>query len=310
MPDQQLNTIIAAAIERIAAEMRQTAPYMADQVFAWMQQLARSDRPADYFTHPVAFPMLLLPWWLEQAFHEMPDRAFQADLIYSTINGYYFIRLLDNVMDDHATVEHTLLPAAGFFHTQFQSQYQRYFPYSHPFWKLFTAVWFHSGDATIKDAALATLDRDTFIEVAAQKVSAAKIPLAAVCYRYEQPERIELWSRFIDLLGCWHQMFNDLFGWHKDLARATPTYFLSEAERRRDPTEPVAAWVVREGFAWGMQSLTVWMAEAKTLAGQLHVPHLEGYLDTRMMLLLDRYAELQAGLDSAAQLFAMAARSH
>lgn len=289
--------------------MERAAPFMAGQVAAWAQRLAGGPQPADYFTHPIAFPMLLLPWWLEQTLRDPPDRDLQADLAASTISGYYFIRLLDNVMDEGAEVERKLLPAAGFFHTQFQSPYQRYFAAAHPFWELFRRVWFHAADSTIRDAALTNIDRDTFITVAAQKVSAARIPLAAVCYRYERPELIAEWSRLVDLLGAWHQMFNDLLGWHKDLAHGAHTYLLSEAERQRAPGETVAAWVLREGFAWAMAALEGWMAELRALAAGLGSPALERYLDGRAGQLRARYEESRAGLRSAARLLELAGQT-
>ena len=74
-----------------------------------MRQLAGSDASADYFCKPHAFPMLQLPWWLERTLRPAPDLALQRDLARSTMCGYYYIRMIDNVMDGHATVEPGLL---------------------------------------------------------------------------------------------------------------------------------------------------------------------------------------------------------
>ena len=54
---------------------------------------------ADYFLHPVAFPLMLLPWWLERQLREQYSTSFQEDLIISNASLYYYIRLVDNVMD-------------------------------------------------------------------------------------------------------------------------------------------------------------------------------------------------------------------
>ena len=272
MYPHQLSQIITQAIVRLQTDLHQAAPVMAAQVVPWLESLAGSARPEDYFKHPLAFPALLLPWWVEQSLGPSPDLALQADLAYSTINGYYYIRLIDNLMDGHATVERELLPALNFFHTQFQSTYLPHFPADHPFWPDFTAIWLRSGEAAMEDAALATIDEVAFTRVAAQKVCAAKIPVAAICYRRHRPDLIAPWTEAVDLLGGWHQFLNDLFDWHKDLARQTTTYFLSEAERRRHADELVVSWVAREGFAWGIDQAQGWMSRLKSQAEALNSP--------------------------------------
>jgi hypothetical protein len=305
MYDPPLNRIITEAVSRLHTELEQVAPYMAQHISQWMRQLSGTAQPEDYFKHPLAFPALLLPWWLEKTLCQNPDVALQSDLAYSTINGYYYIRLIDNLMDGHATVELNLLPALGFFHTQFQAAYQPYFTHSHPFWNFFSTVWFHSGEIAMRDANLTDIDEAQFELVVAQKVCAAKIPLAAVCYRYEQPQLIEPWSQFVDLFGCWHQFLNDLFDWHKDYTNQTRTYFLSEAERRRQTHEPVVGWVIRAGFEWALKKLQLWMSALKILAADLRSPDLVAYLDTREAMLLKQQEEVAEGLQNLAKLISL-----
>ena len=302
MYDSGISQIITEAIARLHHEMAQTAPYLARRVSDWTRQLSGSDQPADYFKHPLAFPSLLLPWWLEKSIANDPEVTFQSELAYSTINGYYYIRLIDNLMDGHATVELELLPALGLFHTQFQLVYQRYFTVDHPFWELFTTIWLHSAEATMKDATLVGIDATLFEQVAAQKVCAVKIPLAAVCYRYDRPELIEPWFRLVDLLGCWHQFLNDLLGWHRDHTRQTRTYFLSEAERRREVDEAVVSWIAREGLNWAIDKLETWMSSLQDLAVNLSSPDLETYLNTRNQMLQQQKEEIAEGLQNLAKL--------
>jgi len=294
--DAQLSNLISTALARLQSEMAGAAPVMTQHVTRWMEHLAGSIPPEHYFKHPQAFPSLLLPWWLEKSLREMPDLDFQADLVYSTINGYYAIRLADNLMDGHATVEYQLLPALNFFQTEFQAAYQPYFAAGHPFWDFFRAAWFHSAEVTLQDALLTELDAVQFEQIAAQKTSAARIPLAAVCHHYGRTDRLEPWSRLVDLLGCWHQFLNDLFGWHRDYERRTTTYFLSEAERRRRPNEPVLSWVAREGFGWGMAQAQGWMSALQALAQELGSPELVSYLETREEMLQRQATEASAGL--------------
>jgi hypothetical protein len=67
----------------------------------------------------------------------------------------------------------------------------------------------------------------------------------------------------------------------------------------------VADWVLREGFAWGIETLTAWMAELEARGNELESPDLLDYLKTRDALLSKRHREVAAGLESAAQLLAL-----
>jgi hypothetical protein len=302
MYDPELKEAIISAVSRIGAEMGQKVPFMAERASAWMGELAGPAQLADYFLHPLAFPMLLLPWWVEKTCRAAPDLPFQSDLAYSTVNGYYYVRLIDNVMDGDVNIDLKLLPALNFFHSQFQAAYQSYFAAGHPFWNDFGKFWLRSGESAMQDASLPEIDQAQFTQIAAKKVCAAKIPVAAVCYRNDRPDLNQPWFRLVDLLGCWHQMLNDLFDWHKDLGHDAPTYFLSEAGRSKAVDESVAAWVVRKGFAWDSDTLGAWMAELKEMGGRLQSPDLWAYLEKREALFLDRQAEVTAGFENMARL--------
>lgn len=305
MYDPQQSRLISAAISRLQHELAQAAPVLAQHALHWMQQLAGGTEPANYFTHPQAFPSLLLPWWLEKSLGAGHDLPFQADLVYSTINGYYAIRLADNLMDGNSTVELKLLPALNFFQTQFQAAYHPYFAADHPFWRFFKTIWFHSAEVTFQDALLTDVEVAQFEQVAAQKTCAAKIPLAAVSYRSDRADLIAAWSRCVDLFGCWHQLLNDLFGWQRDYSNGIQTYFLAEAKRRRHSDEPVVAWVAREGFAWALERAQSWMSALKTLAHELHSPDLLAYLEMREGMLQKQANEVTAGLEALARIAAI-----
>jgi hypothetical protein len=304
MYDTELQDTITAAIARIEARMAEAVPFMAKRIGVWMRGLSGSTQPADYFLHPLAFPMLLLPWWVEKACRSDPDLPFQSDLAYSTLCGYYYIRTIDNAMDGDVDVDLELLPALSFFHSQFQFAYQRYFPASHPFWNSFHDIWWCGAEAAMHDASLRNSSRAQFMQVAAQKVCAAKIPVAGVCHRNGRPDMMDAWFQVVDLLGCWHQMLNDLLDWHKDMGHHNQTYFLSEAGRRRAAGEPVSTWVIREGFAWGCDLLHTWMAELVEMAQRLPSADLLAYLETREAMFSEREAQVQAGFQNMSRLLA------
>lgn len=304
MYDPELDQLITFAFKRLHTTLSSHAPFMAEQVSRWTKGLPNADlTEEEYFKHPRSFPMLLLPWWLEKTLPGA-DLDFQKDLVYSTISYYYHIRLIDNLMDGHATVELAILPVLACLFAQFQQQYQRYFALEHPFWESFDRFLLESCEATIKDAGLGEIDHDQFIHVSAKKTGAAKIPLVAVCYRYAHPELLPSWAQFVDLFGRWHQMQNDLYDWHRDLHHDTPTYFLLEANRRKANGESVVDWVVREGLAWGNQVLQAWMDELKITGAALNSPDVIAYLDLRERIMFERREEVMQGLRDVANLLA------
>ncbi|OQY44602.1 MAG: hypothetical protein B6242_12395 [Anaerolineaceae bacterium 4572_78] len=305
MYNTQLQHIITEAITRINNELTESAPYMAERVGKWMTTLSGTATPEDYFLHPLAFPMLLLPWWCEQTLCTPADLDFQSDLAYSTINGYYYIRLIDDIMDGDAEIDSHLLPALNFFHTQFHGIYFRYFDAEHSFWHDFKQIWLRSAESAMQDASLTEIDYEQFQHIAAQKVCAAKIPVIAVCYQYNRSDLVEVWSNLVDLLGCWNQMTNDLFDWHKDLTHQIPSYFLSEARRQKSETETITDWVIREGFSWGCELAYDFMDKLKSFNTNLQNSDLEVYLDRYYVLFSEREADVQQGFQNMSKLLSI-----
>lgn len=302
MYNQQVKHIIKKSILQLKQEMNATAPFMAKQVTYWLENLAGTTQAENYFLHPKAFPMVLLPWSLEKTCYGKVDIYFQSNLAYSTINGYYYIRLIDNIMDADTDINLMLLPALNFFHTHFQSTYHRYFPANHPFWQDFKRIWCASGELTMRDTALVNINLTQFKQIAAQKVSAIKIPIMAVCYHYHQVDLIPTWFEFVELLGCWHQMINDVFDWHKDLTHHTNTYFLAEAKRYTTSNEGLVNWVMQKGFYWASQILNTWLNELKIMAQHLQSKALVDYLIKRETLFLKQQQEVIIGFENMVKL--------
>jgi hypothetical protein len=302
MDDESLENIAAVALQRIRASLERGAPFMAQRVRTWMESLWPGHSLEEYWTHPIGFPLLLAPWWLEETLRRKSDSSFQLELIYSAINMYYQIRLTDNVMDGDVPTDRTLLPALGFFHTEFQRPYHRYFGHEHPFWEYFSKVWFHSAEVTMLDGSMSDFDSAQFREIAGQKTCAATIPVAAVCYRYDRTDVLPAWSRFLERYGWWSQMSNDTFDWLKDSQHNAGTFFLSEARRRKHPDESVTEWVIREGFEWAMETLETWMSELRALSRDLQSPAIMEHLDMRAAALAKKKANFSEGLRSLSEL--------
>jgi hypothetical protein len=76
MYTEAFGQMIENAFQRMRVDMRQGGPHMAEQAEVWMQKLAGTEDAAAYFKHPLAFPMLLLPWWMEQTICPEPAAFF------------------------------------------------------------------------------------------------------------------------------------------------------------------------------------------------------------------------------------------
>lgn len=263
-----------------------------------MARLSPTGSAPDYLTQPKMFPTLLLPWWMAKSLDLQLDTAFHADILYSSLNGYYHIRLLDNLMDGHGSTELKILPAAAFFHTQFQFAYQAWFEAHHPFWKIFQDEWFSSAEAVAREIDLEHLGVPEFEQISVKKVCAVKIPLAATAYHYSQAGQLPRWSRFAEALAGWAQMMDDVFDWHQDLRHRKSSFFLSLAGQSRDPGESIESWVVREGFNLGVENLQSRFPQLRQMARQLDSPDAERYVDVRERMLEEDAARVGAGLST------------
>jgi hypothetical protein len=274
-----LPPLVKSAYARLRRRLRTGAPALSVSALEWTRTLAGGSPPETYFTHPEAFPMLLLPWWLEEAIRGAPDEHFQSELVYSTMAGYYFVRMVDDLMDGERPPDAEVLPALSVFHAEFIRTYHGLFGSGDAFWDVLTASWLASAEMASRDALKGATTRAEFIKTSARKTVAARIPLAAVCHRYGRPALLEPWFRFVDLLGRWHQMLNDISGWQLDLEHGRRTYFLSRAPGGAPAA--VGAWFVTDGLAGGFAELDGWMDECIAAASVLGSPPLMAYLASR-----------------------------
>ena len=270
-----------------------------------MKSLSPTGDAPDYFMQPRMFPMLLLPWWMAESGGRKLDRGFQSDVVYSTLNGYYYIRLLDNLMDGHGSLELALLPAAAFFHSEFLLTYQKYFEADRPFWTVFRSAWFSSSEAVASEAGMVCFDEDAFRRISVEKLAASRIPLAATGYFYRDAESIEPWLEFTAALAGWSQMLDDLFDWHRDVRDKKDSYVLSRARQQKREEETVASWMARTGFEWGMTVLRGWLPELRRLAQPLKSVALNRYLDLRQRMLEEDNAKLATGLKTLVKISAV-----
>jgi hypothetical protein len=256
------------------------SPSLAAHVSTWIARFSDLVEPARYFTQAHSLPVLAFPWWLEKRIRGRADVEFQADLMFSTVSGYYFTRMIDDIMDDHE-VPPAAVPALYPFHKQLMEPYCKYFPPFHPFWLEFDRLLMRTVEAASVEVSLQQIDEAAFVAVSARKPTAALIPVAAVCFRYERADLLQLWSDFFALYGRWHQMNDDLVDWSSDHQSGNHSWLLCEAERRRAHDEPVSLWMGREGYEWTRGLMDSWMDDAIAAAQALGAPELTLYLEMR-----------------------------
>ena len=301
--DRDLELLTEDAIGSLRGRLRERGPVLARHFDVWAASLARGEPVLRYFTHLDAFPLLLLPWWLEEAARGSVDVRFHRDVVYSSVAGYYFVRVVDNLMDQRPP-EPQVLPALLVLHAEFQYALHRYFAPDHPFWEDFWAASYEAAETAATDTLSAGIDRDVFLRVSSRKVAGAKIPLAAVCHHYDRQDLLTPWANFVDVLGRWHQMRNDVFDWRRDIERGTATYFLGEAERQAGADGSIAAWVLSDGLAWAISELDTWMDELLDLAAGLGSPPLLEYLRDRRGRLDEQWIVVRDSLAALDQLSA------
>lgn len=302
-PPAELMALLTTAHLRLQERLATLAPGLAAELLPWMAALAPAGRPPHaYFCHPLAFPLLLLPWWFDESLGGRPEPTLQTDLIHSSVCGYYLIRLVDDVMDRASAARPDLLPAVGLFGAEFQTPYARRLPPGDPFWQVFHRAWAECHEAAVIDARLQDLDRETFERVSGRKVCAALIPLAAVARHHGRDAVPEAWSRFLKAYCPWHQLHDDLLDWQRDAAREGVTWFLCEGRRRRAQGESVVGWVLREGFDLGVVWLEEGLVELRALAAETGSAPLMRYLDGRGRLLRALAEELRPGMGTLRRL--------
>jgi hypothetical protein len=305
MPKSSESSILARALDELASNLERQAPFLAQALYSWACRISPDGEPSGHFQHPRMFPLLQLPDWVAETLPVSRDPEFHQAVTYSSLCGYYYTRLVDNFIDDDIGTndEHrSLLPIAGFLAGEFQFAYYRYFPRQHGFWNLYRKIWAQAAESTAHDAALHSVSEDDFDLISSRKFAAAGIPVAAACYFYESPAAVARWMKLTHALARWSQMFDDLLDWQQDQQQARATWFLSEAERRKRPSESVEQWIVYAGGAWGFGLLDCWMEEMREQSRVLGSPGLQEFLLQREALQRRKEKEWKDGVASLAHL--------
>jgi uncharacterized protein YheU (UPF0270 family) len=295
---------IDAVVDRIGADLGASSPSLANQVVRWIRRISPGGEPSAHFLDARMFPILELPDFVLESLAVAPDEAFHRSLIFSTVHGYFYIRLIDDIVDGDRDLEleRKILPVAGYFLSEFQLGYQKYFSAEHEFWRAFRRLWTASAASSAEDAMQRSVGFAEFERVSSRKFSAASIPVAATCHHYGRADLVPAWLDLVDGLGRWSQMVDDILDWHQDRSLGRATYFLTEGERQTRREESLEEWILREGCDWGFDLLNEWMDRLQKSAVQLGSPGLMEYLAGRKAWAAEQHSTLRNGLAELARL--------
>jgi hypothetical protein len=262
--DPILKEFVSNAFRRFDANLQAALPRSTPKL---RELLRRVPTQPEHIFNARSFPIVVLPYWLSPISERVVDGEFQTDVIYSSISGYYSIRLCDNIADNDCSPElRKLAPCTLYFDSEAIRPYRKHFPANHKFWSLLDKFLALQAEASAADSLLDDVDEETFASLSSMKFTGTKIPISAVRFRYQGTETVfERWLRLVDCLGNFAQFSNDFFDWQHDSIHGITTYVTSES-RRRAPEESIATWFFREGFDWGAEELKLRFENVKLLA--------------------------------------------
>lgn len=294
-----LDPLIEAAATEIERAIAREMPGLAARARSWLRSLTTTGSIGDYYRHPRRFPMLRLPWWAVR--DRAVARSLLADVVRSTMAGYWFIRLLDDLVDGDPRARPDLLPLSALLHLEFQAGYQRHFPPDSPFWELFRTRWVRLADATARPATDAS--PEDLLARARATIGAVVIPLRALTFAAGVPERFEAWADGVERLAEIEQVIDDLTDWQVDFERGQPNVLVALGLRRGGGAIP--AWVVREGFRVGLDLGETLIDRARGPVAALDNGPLLAFLEGRRAALAELDAQTRPGLAQFAALSAV-----
>jgi hypothetical protein len=293
--DPSLEQLVSTALQRFDAGLRAALPKTAPKLLRSLHGVPT--RPEQILS-VVAFPHFVLPYWISPPRARIGDAGFQSDVLYSTISGYYSIRLSDNIADNDCPRElRRFTPCAAYFDSEFIRPYTKYFSTSHEFWNLFDRFWAQQAESSCADSLLKDVDESSFASLSSKKFTAAKIPVSAIHFRYrELGDSLDRWLRFVDCLGDFAQFNNDFFDWNHDSKHKITTYLSSESKRRA-PGENVTTWFLKEGFDWGVAELKARFEVVRTESEALGTKEVLDWTIARGIIMDRNIAEARAALE-------------
>jgi hypothetical protein len=287
--------LVRDSAARLLRRLNRTMPSAAALFRRWLLELLDGSPLSKLLLWRDRFPMLQLPLWVDASLARRPAFQLYRDLTYSTISGYLFIRLVDELMDANRPTDVRLLSGAGFLHWEFHQAYVEHVPSRSPFWARCRRLWYQSGEAIALESQLSSINRRIFTRIAEGKLGPALIPVIAICLSRRRPRAIQGWMTTVRHLSRFEQLLDDTLDFHEDLHRGAATYMLSTYRRRRRRGELPVSWYFRDGMPWSFRRLFDELRRLKQRAERQKCVGLQVHLARRADLLRQLKAVSSAG---------------
>lgn len=185
-----------------------------------------------FIKNDMAFPGLHIPFWLAERYSR-PQIDVTREIVRATLFGYLYIRIQDDVYDFKKGNNASWLLVANEFINECYTIYHRLFPPESSFWNYFRSAWLSFSKATAWEIVecrgkLNPLN-DEELSIVGEKLSFAKVPVAAVLLKAGQGQDIPIAFKIVDLLATSSQLLNDFGSIDHDLETGHFTYPLSNA---------------------------------------------------------------------------------
>ena len=170
--DPFLDQLVSTAFRLFDANLEAALPRATPKIREFLRRVPT--RPEHIF-NARSFPIVVLPYWLSPSRERTVDAEFQTDMIYSSISGYYSIRLCDNIADNDSPPElRKLAPCTLYFDSEAIRPYRKHFPTTHEFWNLFDTFLAQQAEASAADSLLDDVDAETFASLSSKKFTGTK----------------------------------------------------------------------------------------------------------------------------------------
>lgn len=251
-----------------------------------------------YFSGALASPLVLLPLWLRERFHQesphtAPSHEVAVRLAAAAMWGYFYIRIQDNALDEASSHRaHLLLGnVCGMEMVQLFSEAAGS---SSLFREQSAQAWLDFTRWTLAEHAQLLSDEPYTEELFIQhcnKVAFARVPALAVCVLAGHPELQRPVEQLLLQLGVAYGLVNDALGWPRDLENHHRTYLLARAgylhsepgEAARERLRPL----LYEGglLMQTLEQAALWQRRAAETAATLGLAPFPSYTQERLALL-------------------------
>lgn len=288
---QRVVADVRQAIERLTGSLSAAAPTLSREFWSWILAESPQGDVESYFLHPDRFPFLTLPYWIMGREDGEGHRSFLADLTRSSVSGYCYLRLLDDLLDEAGSHAVPLLPASQFLQLEFLAPYWDRFPPGSDVRDFVGQTWIASAEWAFRDARLTDIEESDFLDVCSRKMSATRIPVFATCrFAGVNDRATEQWLDLVDALAAFEQFIDDFFDWHIDLQAGRTSYLLSEAARRTASRDAQVQWLLSDGMDWARSQLAVLSERVRAVALALESKDVQEHLAARWRLVEETLA--------------------